>query len=226
MAGRRGKQFGVTRNQAGNDLRNEGYLPGVLDVGQPDLSELTFRALQLKGALPAHLDRQIQLGLTVEDFTRPEFWWLRRGQLGYWPVNLPAVAGQLGTATIQGASGVLAVVERVIISNPAAAARSFLVGLSTALPGAGGVGQGLSRDTRSPSGTNCAVLGQAKAFAAPVTPTGNWLLTIQAGDTIILEPNAVLSGTGAFYTVQALTVNEVLACQLEWRERVQLSSEQ
>lgn len=199
----------------------------VLDQNQPDLASQVTRALSIQGYVPAKLDPLIQLGVTSEDLTRPEFWQLRRGRFLAGGINLPAVAAQLGATWLKGADNVLTIVERIEIFNRNAALQSVAIGLQGAAPAAGGGARAYNRDSRAgvwTPGTATVIAGGNSA--APTVPTFYVRALIGAGQLWVNEEPWVLTGTGAFLTfVNDLTVNQTLDVNVYWRERVLLDSE-
>lgn len=220
------KQFGQPRGNPGavGQLGNEGYLPGILDIGQPDVSEVTFRALQLKGALPAHLDRQIQLGIQADDFTLPEFWWLRRGLLGTMMLSSAALAANVSWVAVRAPVGTLAVVDSVFILNNNAVASTVILGMRDIPPGAGTFGAAVSsRDARAGAG-RCSVEGVATQSAGIATPFPSILVTLAPSEGREFRIPFVLANGWVLSVCQQAVNQSVVAC-FQWRERTMLSSE-
>lgn len=205
---------------------HEGIPPGVLALGQPDVPDQVFRALQLKGALPGELDRRIQLGMNVEDFTRPEFLWLRRGSYGYGGVNQNALAANFGWATITGGVGRVATVELIQIVNRNAVAAEFQVGWVNGAPSAGGVAfPGVNRDDRGGTGATLGAILQGARNAAIANPPINpILISVPAGGSYDLDQPWMLTGA-AILAVVGFVVNSTVCVNFFWRERTQLTSE-
>lgn len=210
-------------------LRAHRDAPGLLDQNQQDLATQVSAALFTQGRVPGKIDPRFQLTLAVEDFTLPEFYYLRRGKLLGVGFSLAAVAGQLGFVYLQGAAGLLTTVTRVEIFNRNAALQSVAIGFQTAAPAAGGAGvRGQNRDSRNGfgSGIPTQTLINGGNNAAPTVPTIYARALIGAGQLWASSEPWVLTGTGAFLTfVNDLTVNQTLDVQLYWRERTILESE-
>jgi len=201
----------------------------ILDQNQPDIPTQITKSLGMQGYVPAKIDPLIQLGIAVEDFTRPEFWILRRGRLLAGGISTGAVAGQLGFVYLQGAPGLLSIVERVEIFNRNAALQSIAVGYQAAAPAVGGAGaRAQNRDSRNGfgSGIPSQTLLNGGNNAAPTVPTVYARALIGAGQLWVSDQPWVMTDAKTFLTfVNDLTVNQTLDVQVWWRERGLLDSE-
>lgn len=204
-----------------------GIPPGVLALGQPDLPEVVFRALGLKGSLPLELDRQFQLGITVEELTKPEFAWLKREQLGTGGGTVAAGgAGQFGFGSLRGSNDRLVVNDRIIIANSTAATVLYALGMQTTFPSGAGSIPGVPRDGRS--GVGSTTLGGAVRMGtdpAPVAPGLVTYVSVPAGGSFCWDVPFILAGSGHFFSVICQTANVRVDVAFYWRERVQQSSE-
>lgn len=202
-------------------------------IGQPTVAEQVMRALGLKGDLPQRVDGLFALGLTVDDFTRPEYAWLRRESLYEQGANIAAVAAQFSNAylTITGQRA-LAVVEQIIIVNlDAAATRNFRFAVRsvTAFPYAV-TGTGSSRDDRATGPANSiARFGSGTSAARQVN--GGPFVSVPSLGTLIVPVSIILTGatdnTGAqgALCVETDIVNVPCMIGWIWRERSIMDSE-
>lgn len=203
-------------------------VPGLLDQNQQDIATQVGRALSVQGFVPARLDANLELGITAEDFTRPEFWHLRRGRLLGIGNNTPAVAAQLGFVYLQGAAGTLTIIERIEIFNRNAAVQRVAIGFQAAAPAAGFAPiRAPTRDSRVGLTSNPTSTGFSAGNAVgPTVPTTYVSAYIGAGQLWASEVPWVMTGAGVFFTlVNDLTVNQTLDVELYWRERVILETE-
>lgn len=200
------------------------HQPGVLDVNQPDYPAQIAKAFGVQGSLPGQLDYRVGVGIQLDDFTAPEFWWLRRGLLGIWGGNQAAVAAQFGWVGIQGAPGILTTVEQIVLTNPNAAALQYLVGITTVTPSAGAYFPCGVRDVRGGTSSQCATLGGARAAAALTPPAQAFLVSVPANSSVVLDTPFVLTGA-TFLSAQAQTLNVIAQATFLFRERTQLQQE-
>jgi hypothetical protein len=194
----------------------------LLPVGVPEYQERLMRALDIKGDIPQELRAQLQPVFVAEDFTQPEFFWLKRGRSFQCFSGVAAVAGQNPVVELQAVTGnpdVLAVIDRIIISNPGAAAITVRFGLNTVRQVAGAV---------TPTATDERQLGQAAAYRVF---TGNVVYAnnaAQMGFDLATRQSAIIPGpwilsgfgTGAgCFGVYADALNVGLQVGVSWRER-------
>lgn len=200
------------------------HAPGILDVNQPGYPTQIARAFGVQNSVPGQLDPLVSIGVQLDDYTLPEFWWLRRGLLGVWGGNQAAVAGQFGWVGIQGSPGTLTVVDEIVLTNPGAASLQYLVGITTVTPSAGAYFPCGVRDTRGGTASQCATTGGARAAAALSPPAQQYLVSVPAGNSVCLRTPWVLTGA-LFLSAQAQTVNVAAQATFNFRERPILAQE-
>lgn len=208
------------------EIGAQGWGNGQLQSNQPELADLVFRSLDLKGRLPLELDREYQLGMTVEDLTRPEFYRARRR--AYWGAShsMAALAANLNFFQLIEPTGeVLTVVERVIISSQSA--DSYGIAIVPALAA-------LARPVRSLDNRNgVGPLSGSSTFQADqaaVGPvgTGSLVVRVAAGTTLVVEGPWILAPTAAgtsCLAVQNQGVNIASQVGFVWTERHATQSE-
>lgn len=196
-------------------------MSGLLPLGNPELSELLLRALQIKGDLPQTVEALYRAQVTVDDLTAPEYRWLRRGTQWQGHAFVAAVAGQASYFELQPISGAaenIAVVERISIVNPNAFVMSTRLGIVTPALLAAGAVNARARDDRHLSsqsafkifaGTNAALAGAA----------GMIDVRLAADGTTTVEGPWILTGNSALQ-VGTTAANVALTCQMFWRERL------
>jgi hypothetical protein len=193
----------------------------------PDQSEVIFRALNLKGELPRLIDPRFNGSIQMEDYTKPEYWWLRRGVLMQAGADQAAVAAQqsfVSWTPLQTTR--LYVIERVRIYSVTANAGG-VIGLGAAV--AGGANQTNSnRDDRIAGTTADFTKGSgavvvAGTSAAPVSPPGAIPFRLAPGAALDFGPY-VITGRSVL-SVLLSNVNIQLCVSFEWRERELLPSE-
>lgn len=205
----------------------DGVRQGPLDNNQQDYATQVLRAMQLQHRSPTHLDAQIGLGIQVDDYTRPEFWTLRKGSLWQSWAQAGPVAAQYSYVNFQGAPGTLAVIESLIITNISGAA--FAVQMGMALQDAGAVVPSTPRDDRGWATSSACNVEQGTA-AAPINPIGGLLYVPNNTSTVIPVEIVVTSATKgaspfAVFKVVSTAVNVRLDVTMQWRERALLPSE-
>lgn len=216
-------------------------IPGLghLLVGQPDIAGRLSRALALKGELPQFTEQDYNLGITVEDLTRPEFNWLRREARYFGGTQVGAVAAQFSQITfstlVAGTRG-LAVVEKIVLSNITGAANGFIVGMS--LTGGSVIAPTLNAapgDDRvgiAPGGFGPGMFGVGFGTSAGTPIAAPTFTTIQlpANESFVLEGPWVLTGAPigiarSILVVTSTQVNVAIAASFYWRERSLLATE-
>lgn len=215
---------------------------GFMFVGQPELSEQALRALELKGDLPLRVcETQLGLGIQVDDWSKPEYWWARRGLLTAYRLAVAANAGFPSVAQLivpgSFAAGVpaarppraLVTVERLILTNNTAAVIQPNIYLATTTTPTFTLGAAM-RDDRmranlaAPLGCGMLIAGVINTATAPTGPAaGGLLINVPANSTVIVEVNFVVTGLGAFTIVYPN--NTAMECAVITRERPLLSSE-
>jgi len=203
----------------------------ALDQNQQDYATQLQRALQLTARSPAELESVLNVGIQVDDFTRPEFWPLRRGTRFQAYRSVTAVAGQRGIFQMQGRVGVLTVVEQVTIVNQSGAPLTFNYGIGSANAVATGGGT-VATDDRLFSVVSPATAVVSGASGAPVVPPGGHILVpndatmdVPLGSGIILtgKPNA--AGVFPVWGIVCTAVNFAFEVTAFYRERPILDSE-
>lgn len=197
--------------------------PPLVDVNQQDYSTQTTAALGLQVRVPGQLDRKIGLGVQLDDWTAPEFWWLRKGIRGYAGDARGGVAGQFTFFAIQCLPGSLLVVERVLVCAPNAA-QYVSYGIQAAQPAAAAAAAGTPMDSRA-FGQGAAARWVFSNNAAVTGPVVSTRMYLPAGVTVQFEPNAVVTN-GNWFSVISAVVNTELAVTVYYRERPLLPSEE
>lgn len=196
--------------------------PGVLDVNQQDYASQQSKALGIQVAVPGKLEPGLSVGVQLDDYTRPEFWWLRRGLRGYAGDARGAVAAQFGFFALQCLSGSVLVVEKILLT--AQAAQYLNMGLQAAQPAAGAATAGTVMDSRSfgQGGSARWVLSSNAAVTGPVVGTRVWC---PAGTLVTIdEPGFVVSG-GNWFAVLSTVLNTEFSITVFYRERRLLETE-
>jgi hypothetical protein len=218
---------------------------GELLIGQPEITERLMRALALKGDLPSYLGAELLPTVAVENLLQPEYAYLRRElRLGA-GTSTAAVAAQFGWIGLVPKPGTraLAVIEKVIIVNSAAAVNVISFGLTAPAIGISQPVAGtahLPLDDRAPR-TDSFTLNPQFAIASGtnvggVFPGGlsQMRVDLPAGGILTIDnPGAVLTGklvkdTGEFvgFYVGSNLANVTMSASFIWRERNILASEQ
>lgn len=167
--------------------------PDVRDVNQAEYATQLTRALGLQNRVPGHLEPDIGLSVTLDDYTKPEFWWARQGSRWQNRRSVGIVAAQYGFVQVIAPVGTLCVLERVLITNQGAGVLSFDYGFATADAAVGGGGVG-------PLDDRGAYLNQAQSVsivwgnaAAPAAPP-NGYVQIPGNTTHELRLDQILTG--------------------------------
>jgi hypothetical protein len=213
---------------------------GNLLIGQSELGEQTMRALELKGDLPQLVDPRYQLGINVDDWTLPEYRWLRRQLRCVYPMD--SIAGA-GTNVIQwrlpsGGPRALVVLERMLLTNSTAAVHDYQFYFTTTsvasfVSGAMAVDDRQKAVIANPIGNGMLICGLINTGAPPTGPgAGTCIVSIPASTTIEIKLDWILTqgldaGNSLPYiftvagTVAALPMRAVLFT----RERALLDAE-
>ena len=197
-------------------------------IGQAELGEQAVRALELKGEIPRLVSPSLDWSINAEDFTNPEFLWLRRMGRYIAGADQIAVAAQFNIVQIGrptgGDRGALAVIEEIFIGNKAAVANDYRTYLSP-YPGAGaftGI-PGNVDDRQANVQSNYQVFaGAVGALPAPVN--GSTLTNIPAGGSFRVPVQYVLTGQQILNITNA-GVNQPMLVWVRFRERLLLTSE-
>lgn len=196
------------------------------EIGQQNLAEASYRALNLQHRLGNHLEERYQLGITALDLTAPEYLWASRQLLLTASASVGPVAATNAWASLSGAAGVLTVVERITIASSNAGPLTCLLGLVATLTPGGGSTLGQSRDSRAAAnpavGLGSAVLSYGTSAAAVSPPRPVNLFVGYA--PVVLEGEWVLTG-GAILSAVMFALNTNLCITFDYRERPLLPSE-
>lgn len=198
----------------------------LVDQNQPDYATTVAKAMGLQRTAPAYLDPRVQVGVQLEDYAQPEFWWLRRGGLGMVGADLGAVAGQVPFLAVSAPAGTIVILEKIQITNPNAGANKYLIGMQAALPAAGSSIRGTFRDDRNGLNATAKALITQGTNAAPTSPTFPMTIYTQPVSGPVEVPGPWIVTGDAFFTIVGFTVAQVFNVQLTWRERDLLPTEQ
>jgi hypothetical protein len=190
-----------------------------LKIGTPDFGQMVQRGLRIKGLVPDTTDPRYNLGITVEDFTRPEFWWLRRGIWGAAGGNQGAVAGQQSFITLALPQRKLVVIEQIQIST--VIDTGFVVGFGP-VAGGGGVVTANGADDRALNSTGnpgTALLIVQGTAAAPTVPAGANFYNAFAKVPIFVNTPIVMTGNSLNFNLILNTALAALTWSIRWRER-------
>jgi hypothetical protein len=224
----------TTRRDSGGGLAH-------LLLGQPDIAEQYMRALALKGQLPSYTGGEFEPSITVLDLTQPEFLWLRRIVRVQQSVSLTATAAQfsqIALAPIAGAARVMAVVEKLIITNTTAGALHYFVDFlpNSLVAAAPNVPKSAMDDRAIPFNAPLQTqvsLGIVNATAAAaIIGSGGILVATAANTTVVLDLNAIFTArlvnttpSPSLLMVQGTALNLPLQVSFIWRERTLLATE-
>jgi hypothetical protein len=198
-------------------------VPALLDQNQQDYATQTAKALGLQSKIPGHLDPRFQLGITVDDWTKPEFQFLRRRQLWQGRGQRAPTAANFNYVCLPGVAGMLVTVTKIIIVNQNAAINASLIGLAVA-NAVMTLGTAAPRDGRL-VGQTASSIPYTGTAVGPITPAGKAIQTL-AGQTTVLEVEYVLAvNAGTVLTVVDGVANQIIDVSFEWSERAILPSE-
>jgi len=203
--------------------------PDRIEANQQDYATQLNRALQLQRNPPSVVDPRVKLTLQLDDFTRPEFQYLRRTNLFEAAGGRLAVAGQRAYIQLIPAVGILTVVSEIKLYNPNPGAQVLDVGM--ALSNAATVPIPTStRDDRIPQFQSAGAVSSG-SNAAPIAPVGQ-LVVIPANGTLTIPCDYVFSGgkgalAGPFRCLAVVdrAVNQNINVGFTWSERFLLPSE-
>jgi hypothetical protein len=204
--------------------------PALLDNNQQDYATQLNKALALQVRPPGHVEATVGLGIQLDDWTRPEFQFLRRSNLYSIRAQQPAVAGQFAVAQMfANVPNTIIVLEAMLLSNNNALAQSISWGW-------GGFDGGVTqtpdpRDSRNfgnPGSANVTI-NTAAAPAAPQPAAG--FIQLAGNGNQVIDLNYVICNptknfvTSPLFKVRALEVNVTLSVTFFYRERVMLQTE-
>jgi len=203
---------------------------GLIDQNQSDYNTALNKALQLVRSPPHPLNPFIDVSIQLDDFTRPEFGFLRRLNEMAAVCLVPAVAAQFPEVqVICNVRNSLIVLERMYITNGNAAVQTVSWGWAgfdggvTITPEA--------RDSRNFGNPGVAfITRQNTAAPAAPQPTAGFV-RLGVDQTVVIELDQVICNPAAgFATSPTFKVlgNQVLTSlnvSLQYRERVLLPTE-
>lgn len=205
-------------------------MPGLLDQNQQDYASQITKGLGLQSRSPAHLDPRMQLGVTVDDFSKAEFQYLRRRFLFEAAGTRGPTAGQRGYVQLRPSPGNITVVTEIKIVNANGVLASYNIGMSLTNAETTVIPTSL-RDDRIPVFQSAAVISSG-TNAAPITSTGQ-LIFVPAGASLTIPCEYVFIGGrgGAAAPFRGLTVvdtvvNQQINVGFTWSERFALDSEE
>lgn len=205
---------------------------GYLLLGQTELAEQTMRALELKGDLPQLVDPRFQLGITVVDWTAPEYLWLKRTLSTTYRLAIAAGVGfpSVAQLTLSGLRPYVAAIDMIVLSNTTVAAIQYNVYLAAASTVAFNLGGSARDDRMRPNlaaalGAGGLLAGVSNTAAAPTAPAaGPLVLTSPANSTTVFEIPFVITGL-SFFTVATVLNNTALEVSVVCRERPGVTTE-
>jgi hypothetical protein len=203
---------------------------GLLDLNQQDYPTQLNKALGLQVRPPGHIDTRVSVGIQLDDFTLPEFNYLRRLNLMSVFVGTAAVAAQFPVIqVIANVPSSLLVVERIIVTNANAAVQTISWGW-------GGFDGGVTvtpeaRDSRNYQNPGAAYITKQNA-AAPTAPNPNaGFVRLPVDATLDIPINHVVTNptkgfaTSACFKIVGNQVFTSLSVTILYRERVLLQQE-
>jgi hypothetical protein len=236
--------FGKSRSPGNSGARKKGITPtfgdalggpaaqpmtsehlAFLQVQNPDVSEMMFRALRMNGQLPKLLDPRYNASLQIEDYTRFEYWWLRRGTRYF--ASATATAGANTAWGFFSAAATtprkLCIIDSIILFG--AATVTLEIG-NSGVPGAGAIANSLIVDDRQGPASGLGNSGfqlQTGSSAAPVhQPSSS---TVKTTSPFGSFGPFVLSANGVALSFIAAVAALDLTVAVSWRERELLPSE-
>lgn len=208
-------------------------LDGMLAINQPEQAERFARTFGIKGDLPNVCDPLLQLGITLDDLTQPEYWWLRRGR------RFDSFSSNVATALNFGkvflgspqATDAFAVVERVTIINQLATQAAFRIGMVFAVASAANANQ-KPRDSRiGINGRAVFVCNAALGVGNDLTNNAAIVVNVPPTSTLFVDGPWIISGQNNGGTqlsslmVETDAINQPIAASFTWRERTMLVEE-
>jgi len=197
--------------------------PEFTDQNQQDYPTQISKALALQARVPGELTPRIGCEITIDDFTRPEFQFLRRRQLWDGRVTRAGTAANFGYAVLQGRAGTMVVVTKLIISNFNLTDAAYFVGLATANANFTN-GASAPRDSRLVGQTPVASIYSGVAVA-PTQPQGK-VVYVKSHETLQLDtPWVMPNNPGTALQVVDSVANQIIDVSFEWSERAVLETE-
>lgn len=186
-------------------------------IGQQDLLTMVRKALSLQFSVQGHVDPNVDLSTTVDDYTQQEFYVLRRGALCEWGTPQAPAALKVPTWQLVPAPGTLAVVREIRIVNTGVAANSYVWGFAT--PDGGETTAFPQQRDQRMRGKVSAIVPKFAVINGPSFPSGG-RVTVAAGATVIVPVTYVLTASDAtVFKVCGETVNFIGEAYMAWTER-------
>jgi hypothetical protein len=202
-------------------------------IGYAEYAESVMRSLGLKGDLPRSVQSDYGLGIQLADLSAPEFQYLKRAVLWESGATQAAVAGELGMIVLASrllatSRTVMAVIEKINISNIGAAAATFAVGVDwNALTTFASINRSsYPRDDRAALVSTSAFATGSDSDPASIMGSSHFSVTLAINQVYDLEgpwvitnkPNA--AGLFSFFGIQCSSpVNNAFRAAIMWRER-------
>lgn len=195
-----------------------------MDLNQWDFVTLLTKSLGLQKRAPGVLDPRVQVGLTLDDLTAPEYLFLRGMRSFQGRASRAATAGNLNYTTLQGAANLLAVVDEITIVNTNAALAGYKVGLSVANANMTN-GAIAVRDGRLVGVSSACSLYSGTAVG-PTSPEGLYVQVDPGQMLTIRVPYVLAKNVGTALQVVSTIANQTTDIAFRWRERALLPSEE
>lgn len=206
---------------------------GQFLLGYAEYAEAVMRSLGLKGDLPREIQTSFGLGVQLLNLEAPEFLYLKRSVLWESGGTVSAVAAENGIFALGGRAGsssreVLAIVDKIIITNIAAAAQTFAVGVdwfSLATFPAGLNRTSYPRDDRAALVSSSAFATGTDTTAGALMGSSHTIVTLQTNERIQIDGPWVLSnkpnaaGLASVFACEGSVVNQGFRAAVFWTER-------
>lgn len=201
-------------------------------IGYAEYAESVMRSLGLKGDLPRTVQPEFGIGFQIGDFAEPEFQYLKRSVLWESGGTQNAVAAEFGVLVLAARNlittrTVLAVIEKISISNIAAGAATFSIGVDwNSLATIASVNRtSYPRDDRAALVSTSNFATGTDSDPATILGSSHFPVTLAAGQVYDLvgpwvitnKPNA--AGLVSFFGIQCGIVNSAFRAGIMWRER-------
>ncbi len=206
------------------------YDPGYLETRDPRVWERLLRAQDLKGDIPQLLAALLSPVALLEDYSQPEYAWLRRTRRLTAASSIGAVAAQYPVVQLTNASSnrIIRVRQLSILNMNAGGAITVGVGIvKTAVAVFGSLTFPMCDDRQPPTTAPGAGNMGATNLAAPMTEMLDMFRLRMPADTmVVLDVPWVLAGlNNGYLTIHGQNQNTALGASVVYDERDQLSSE-
>lgn len=186
-------------------------------IGTLNLMTMVRKALGLQASVQGHAVPNVNLEVTLDDYTRSEFAFLRGGTLAEWFTSQNPVAGNNACWTLTPAAGTIAVVTEIRLVNFAAIVQQYRWGFTTADAGMTAAFP-QQRDQRM-RGKVSAIVPSFGVLLGPNLPSGA-RATVPVNGTLIIPVCYVLTASDAtVFKVVNEAVNQIGEVGLTWTER-------